>query len=196
MGYLIYDLEIVKAIPDRNKPNEPGIEYCAGWDDHANMGVSVIGAYDTEEARFRVFTQESFGEFAALAEERLLVGFNSIHFDDRVLKHVGVNVETTYDILQAMWVVAGLGREFQYPSHVGFGLAATAKANGLGSKTGWGGYAPVQWQRGEYGSVIDYCLEDVRLTWKLLEIVRLNGKLRDPRDPALWLHFNEEVPVW
>ena len=41
MGYLIYDLEIVKAIPDRNKPNEPGIEYCAGWDDHANM-LSLI----------------------------------------------------------------------------------------------------------------------------------------------------------
>ena len=196
MGYLIYDLEIVKAIPDHKKPNEPGIEYCAGWDDHANMGVSVIGAYDTEEARFRVFTQESFGEFEALAEERLLVGFNSIHFDDRVLKHVGVNVETKYDILQEMWVAAGLGRKFQYPSHVGFGLNATAQANGIGSKTGWGGYAPVQWQRGEYGSVIDYCLEDVRLTWKLLEIVRLNGKLRDPRDPALWLHFNEEVPVW
>ena len=46
---LICDIEIVNAIPDRNKPNEPGIEYCAGWNDHANMGVSVIGAYDAVE---------------------------------------------------------------------------------------------------------------------------------------------------
>lgn len=195
MGYLIYDLEIVKAIPDHKKPNEPGIEYCAGWDDHANMGVSVICAYDTEEAQFRVFTQERFWEFEALTKERILVGFNSIHFDDRVLRHVGINVDTQYDILREMWVAAGLRRDFQYPGHAGFSLDATVKANGLGSKTGWGGYAPVRWQRGEFGSVIDYCLEDVRLTWKLFEMVRRRGSLRDPRDPAHWLYFDEDVPV-
>ena len=180
---LIYDLEIIKAIPDRKKPNEPGIEYCAGWDDHANMGVSVIGAYDAIEDRFRVFTKEQFADFEALARERVLVGFNSIHFDDPVLAANGINVTTKWDLLQELWVAAGLGREFQYPSHVGFGLDATAQANGYGGKTGWGGYAPVQWQRGEYGSVIDYCLEDVRLTWRLVKQGLDVGTLRDPRNP-------------
>ena len=66
---LIYDLEIVKAIPDRKKAREPDIEYCSGWHDHANMGVSVIGAYDAIEDRFRVFTKEAFGDFEALAKE-------------------------------------------------------------------------------------------------------------------------------
>ena len=166
---LIYDIEIVKAIPDRNKPSEPGIEYCAGWDDHANMGVSVIGAYDFVEDRYRVFTEGTFGDFAALAEERILIGFNSVHFDDRVLAANGINVTTEWDLLQELWVSAGLGRQFQYPSHAGFSLDATAKANGLGSKTGWGGSAPIDWQRGEYGRVIDYCLQDVRLTWQLVK---------------------------
>ena len=184
---LIYDLEIVNAIPDRKKPNEPGIEYCAGWDDHANMGVSVIGAYDAIEDRFRVFTQEAFGDFEALANNRQLIGFNSIHFDDRVLAANGVNVKTDYDLLQELWAAAGLGRTFKYPSHAGFGLNAAAEANGYGSKTGWGGYAPVQWQRGEYGRVIDYCLEDVRLTWRLVQQVVEMGRLRDPRSPAEWL---------
>ena len=46
-GILVYDLEIVQAIPQRNKAKEPDIVYCAGWEDHANMGVSVIGAYDS-----------------------------------------------------------------------------------------------------------------------------------------------------
>ena len=146
---LIYDIEIVNAIPDRNKPNEPGIEYCAGWNDHAHMGVSVIGAYDAIEDRFRVFTNESFGDFETLASNRNVIGFNSIHFDDRVLAANGINVTTQWDLLQELWVAAGLGRTFEYPSHAGFGLNAAAQANGYGSKTGWGGYAPVQWQRGE-----------------------------------------------
>ena len=180
---LIYDLEIVKAIPDRKKAREPGIEYCAGWEDHANMGVSVIGAYDAIEDRFRVFTKEAFSDFEALARDRMVIGFNSIHFDDRVLAAIGINVTTQWDLLQELWVSAGLSREFQFPKNLGFGLDATAKANGFGGKTGWGGYAPVQWQRGEYGRVIDYCLEDVRLTWKLVEKVANAGILRDPRNP-------------
>ena len=183
-GILVYDLEIVQAIPQRNAAKEPDIVYCAGWDDHANMGVSVIGAYDSFDDRFRVFTKEGFSDFEELAHKRMLVGFNSIHFDDQVLKHVGVDVTTDYDLLQELWVGAGLGREFVYPSHAGFGLDATARANGVGAKTGWGGSAPIQWQRGEYGRVIDYCLEDVRLTWRLLEQVLKHGTLRDPRNPS------------
>ena len=190
---LIYDIEIVNAIPDRNRPNEPGIEYCEGWNDHANMGVSVIGAYDAIEDRFRVFTKESFGDFETLASNRHVIGFNSIHFDDQVLKANGVNVTTHWDLLQELWVAAGLGRTFEYPSHAGFGLNATALANGFGGKTGWGGHAPVQWQRGEYGNVIDYCLEDVRLTWRLVKQVLEVGALRDPRDSSQWLNIAEPL---
>ena len=190
---LIYDLEIVKAIPDRKKPNVPDVEYCAGWDDHANMGVSVISAYDAIEDRFRVFTKESFVDFEALAQDRQLIGFNSIHFDDQVLAANGINVTTKWDLLQELWVAAGLCRTFEYPSHVGFGLNATAEANGYGGKTGWGGYAPVQWQRGEYGSVIDYCLEDVRLTWRLVKEVVATGHLRDPRNPTQHLKLDTSL---
>ena len=190
---LIYDIEIVKAIPDRNGERLPDINYCEGWDDKASMGVSVICAYDITDDRYRVFTKECFKDFEELASENLLIGFNSIHFDDEVLKHEGINVRTQYDLLQELWVAAGLGRDFQYPSHAGFGLNATAQANEMGNKTGWGGYAPVQWQRGEYGSVIDYCLEDVRLTWHLVRQVLDVGALRDPRSPDKWL--NLEVPI-
>ena len=186
---LIYDIEIINAIPEKDKPDIPGIEYCKGWSDHANMGVSVIGAYDAVEDRFRVFTQETFTEFETLAKDRYLIGFNSIAFDDEVLKHVGINVKTDYDLLQELWVAAGLSRTFQYPSHTGFGLNATSEANGYGSKTGWGGHAPVQWQRGEWGSVIDYCLEDVRLTWRLVEQVMEISALRDPRNQRKWLNL-------
>jgi hypothetical protein len=41
MKYILYDLEIKNAIPDKSPI--PGIEYCGGWNDHGNMGISVIG---------------------------------------------------------------------------------------------------------------------------------------------------------
>lgn len=40
---LIYDCEIIKAIRDPKKVDLAHIEYCNGWDDYENMGISVIG---------------------------------------------------------------------------------------------------------------------------------------------------------
>ena len=82
-----------------------------------------------------------------------------------------------------MWRAAGLGPKFEYPSHLGFGLDATAKANQIGGKTGTGELAPINWQRGKIGNVIDYCLEDVRLTKRLIDRVLRLGILQDPRFP-------------
>ena len=56
---------------------------------------------------------------------------------------------------------------YEYKTHNGFTLNSFAEANyGMG-KTGNGGLAPVLWQQGKRGEVIDYCLNDVYLT-KLL----------------------------
>jgi hypothetical protein len=63
MRVLIYDIEIEKGIPDKKNPREPDIAYCAGWDDHANMGISVIGAYDSQTG-YRVFLKDNFDEFS------------------------------------------------------------------------------------------------------------------------------------
>lgn len=65
---LVYDCEIVKAIPSSKEAPTPGIEYCAGWRDFANMGISVIGAYDYETDRYRVFLEDGFQEFAELVQ--------------------------------------------------------------------------------------------------------------------------------
>lgn len=56
---LVYDIEIIKAIPQKDSPKKQGIEYCKGWHDHQNMGISVIGAYSFEDDRYRVFTKDN-----------------------------------------------------------------------------------------------------------------------------------------
>lgn len=192
MKILIYDIEIIKAVPDKKFPVQEGVEYCAGWQDHANMGVSVIGAYDYASNRYRTFCADNFDEFRSLKiKSDTVVTFNGIGFDDKVLSACsvdGVSHPNHYDILRELWLGAGLGPEFIYPSHIGFGLEAVGMANFGLSKTGNGALAPVDWQQGKIGSVIDYCLNDVALTKRCFDRIRTMGGLLDPRDSS---HFIE-----
>jgi hypothetical protein len=181
---IVYDCEIIKAILGKKDLPLQHIEYCRGWDDHAGMGISCICAYDCEESCYRVFLKDNFGEFQDLVNAHdFIVGFNSIAFDNRLCAANGITVpeNKSYDLLQEIWVAAGLSPSFQYPSHTGYGLDAVCHANFGLRKTGNGALAPVDWQRGRHGKVIDYCLQDVRMTKKLLEISLL-GEIVDPRN--------------
>lgn len=178
---IIYDCEIIKAIPSRTLE---GIEYCNGWRDFANMGISVICAYDYFKDRYRVFCKDNFEDFQKLVDSTdVIVSFNGLAFDNRLCQANGLNVpdEKSYDLLVEVWAAAGLGPEYQYPSHTGFGLDACVKANFPNeAKSGHGELAPIQWQRGEIGAVIDYCLQDVRLTKMLIDKIREIGQLKNP----------------
>lgn len=49
------DVEIKKAILGRAETPLPGIGYCAGWRDFANMGVACVCTYDIVTHLSRVF---------------------------------------------------------------------------------------------------------------------------------------------
>jgi hypothetical protein len=188
---LIYDCEIIRAIPDRNEPPIPGIEYCKGWGDHANMGVSVIGAYDYAADRYRVFSKDNFEEFGALARSSdLLVGFNNIGFDDKLIAASNIFFDQNlldfivvprYDILSETWVAAGLKPTWGGGAYGGYSLDAICKATLGEAKTGNGAMAPIWWQRGEIGKVIDYCLQDIKLTKRLFDLALNDVPIRNPK---------------
>jgi hypothetical protein len=183
---LVYDIEIKKAIPSKNGPRLPDIEYCEGWRDHANMGIAVLGAYDYVERRARIFMKDNLDEFVRLTEQHdVIVGFNSIAFDNKiVLAELGVDLTPkSYDILVELWRGAGLAPVFNFRTHGGFGLDAACKANFDTEKTGNGALAPVDFQRGNFGTVVDYCLNDVRLTCQLLDRIIAYSAVADPRNP-------------
>lgn len=197
---LIYDIEIKNAIPPKDGALDPEVAYCAGWGDHANMGIACIGCYDYVEDRYRVFMDDNLLDFYALACVRSpLVGFNNIAFDDAVIRatagelYPGDDVAHRYDILVQLWEAAGLGPKFQYPSHMGFSLDAVSKANFGAAKSGNGALAPVDFQRRRYGALIDYCLNDVRLTKRALDWILTHGWLADPREPTRRLHVRRPV---
>jgi len=185
---LIYDCEIIKAIEDKRHPKQEGIEYCDGWQDHANMGISCVCCYDYDTGRYRVFLNDNdegwdLLQYAFNHNSGPLVGFNNIGFDNKLLRANEFVVDDShcYDILQQIWVADNLTPEFHYPSHIGYSLDAVLSANFPNlQKSGHGALAPVLWQQGRLGQVIDYCLEDIRLTKKVLDKILKTGRLLNP----------------
>jgi len=186
---IIYDIEILRGI-ERKEKQIPDIEYCNGWDDHANMGITVVGAYDYLEDRYRVFLDDNKDDLPKLVADRnpLLVGFNNIRFDNAVLRVTrdwgDWNDARSYDLLQEIWAAAGFGPEFDATTHAGFGLDRMCEVNFGTRKTGYGGTAPVDWQQGRRGKVIDYCLNDIRLTKQLFNRVLDGAPIKHPKERA------------
>jgi hypothetical protein len=195
---IVYDIEIVNAITDNKTSKLPDIKYCNGWNDKSNMGISVIGCYDFETDRFRVFCKDNFNEFVNLVNNTDIVcGFNSINFDNEVVKAeklINIPKEKSYDLLIEVWKALGLGSKFEYPSHAGYSLDAIAKTNTQYFKTGNGALAPILWQQGKIGSVIDYCLEDVKITKILIQKVMNIGGLKCPKT-GNWLKIRSPYEV-
>ena len=170
----IYDLEIVKAIPNKNEERMQNIQYCDGWHDHAGMGMSCLCGYDTLSQRTRVLLNDNVKDFQEYTEgDTLIVTFNGINFDDKVLRACfpDLNYPLTtphYDILAEV-----RGKTGQFVK-----LDQLCRDNGLTVKSGSGAFAPVLWQQKKFGEVIDYCCNDVQMTWELYElIVKNEGKI-------------------
>jgi len=179
---IVYDVEIIKAIPSSNEKRISGIEYCQGWGDHANMGISVICAYDYAEQRYHVFCEDNFKEFKSLVLNNFVVGFNSESFDDKVCDANGICVNTGYDILREVYKAKG---SEPYPEkfdsrYKGYGLNALAQLTLGAQKTGHGAPAPIDWQLGNIGKVISCCINDVRITKELFDQIIAGSPLIDP----------------
>ena len=179
---IILDVEIKKAILGRNETPIEGIEYCSGWRDFAGMGISCVCTYDITTHLSRVFLEEDLYTFENYISGKHTSGFNTRRFDNTLLHHHGVDVEKVggphYDILEEIWLALGLNPDkFNPRTHGGWGLDAVCQATLGIAKTGHGALAPVWWQQGKRGKVIDYCLNDVHMEGSLLLHIINNGGL-------------------
>jgi hypothetical protein len=205
---LIFDIEIEKAILRRKEVPEAGIEYCRGWEDFENMGIACICTYSYLYDEYRVFFLDGLSHFVRYVRlhNYLVAGYNIVNFDLKLLKEFSrpnnqLNKQNRenififteigkclfpYDLLRKVWGSAGHDPNiFNYETHAGYGLDAMAKANLGSGKTGHGAYAPVLWQKGKYSDVVNYCLDDVRLTKELIDLVMTRGFLFDPKDNSI-----------
>jgi len=183
---IIYDVEIIRAIPSKDQPRDLSLEYCKGWGDYLNMGISIVTVYISEgfssyPAGVRTFiNQESkipydFPDFRLLLEEQpIVLGFNSLRFDDKVAAANGIEITTNYDICaQIKKAAQGAGT---YP------LRNIAIANGL--HKGDGALAPLLWQMGKRDEVIAYGKEEMESLVRILQL-GLRGELKNPNNESL-----------
>ena len=182
MKTLIYDLEIVRCIPSSSTRFDE-YEYCDGWRDFENMGISVCAygwLWDEAITVFKWNDKEPRALFAeALKEADIISGFNSSAFDDHLLAANGIQARTNYDILAEARLAAYGSTEWQkQPDGASYKLDAIAQANGQ-KKIGSGSLAPQWWQEGLEQKVLDYCFHDVAVERKMLRML-LACILRDP----------------
>lgn len=181
---IIYDIEIENAILGRNETPKSNIKYCEGFHDFANMGIACIGVADLSVGRTRVFLKDNLAEFEKIFRESdCIVGFNNHRFDNRLLIANGLTlpVGKSYDILEEIWKSLGLSITYRWETHGGLSLDEFAYANFKIRKTGSGATAPIDWQEGRKGKVIDYCLADVEMTRRLLQRIINKGSLKHPK---------------
>lgn len=192
----LYDIEIIKAIPPKHGPRDPNLQYCGGWGDHANMGISVVGyalgeivspphvAWD--EPSYVIGNEYGLAYIQATLEklDPEIMGFNSLMFDDSVMAANGVDLATTYDLLVETRLAAYGSNDYRdAPAGHSYALGKLAEGNGL-AKTGTGANAAEQWQQGKHKAVADYCLQDIAITCKLLNL-GLKGRLINPNNGDL-----------
>lgn len=208
-GVVIYDIEIINPIRPKElkgtwlnslnqwKAENPGKEivFSDSWTDFQSMGIACIGAYDYQTDLFRVFLKDNMIDFITLINSRKwLVGYNNTNFDDKILFAYDIPHPKTWDLLRAIWTARG--DDPDRPRFKGTGLNDVSMANNLPGKYGDGMQAALNWQMGNFGQTIDYCLRDVWLTKKLIDICVNEGNIVDAEGNILditppWLEYDE-----
>lgn len=179
MKAIIYDCEIKSAIPIKSEQLRPNIHYCKGWEDFIGMGISVIGVYDYHVGQYRIFCEDNISDFAALIEDSdLVMGFNHIHFDNKLIGAHGIEFDPrkNWDLYTEAKEASGADKYAK-----GYKLDDFALVNFRIRKKSSGGQAPILWQQGKIGQVIDYCLTDVWLVKRCIDLIVDTGSIMDPR---------------
>ena len=164
MDKIVFDIETKNSFAD-----------VGGEVNLKNLDVSVVGIYSYNQNQYFCFEENEFDKLGDLLKRaHLLVGFSSKRFDLPILeKYFNFNLSAVghFDILEE--IEKAFGRRI--------GLDALAQANlGIG-KTGKGLEAIELYRRGEMEKLKSYCLQDVKITKEIFELIKNKGFLWIPQ---------------
>lgn len=160
---LVFDIETKNTFDD-----------VGGQHNITKLEASVVGVYSYAEDKYLIFDENEFEALGELFKKaHLIIGFYSKKFDVPVMeKYFNFNLSAIphFDILEE--IEKNLGRRI--------GLGVLAEANvGMG-KTGHGLEAIDLYRNGEMQKLKDYCLQDVRITKEIYELIKNQGYLWIP----------------
>lgn len=157
------------------------------------FNVSVVGVYSYVGDAYTCFDEYELDKVGELLKHaHLLVGFSSKRFDLPILqKYFKFNLSAIphFDILEEV--------EKNYGRRIGLGILAEANL-GMG-KSGKGLDAIEYYKNGEMEKLKAYCIQDVRITKELYELIKKQGYLWIPdRNSAhmakVEFHYKEIEP--
>lgn len=159
MRYIVFDLETQNMFQD------------AGSNNPADLDISVATVYDSETEKYTTVTIDELELLWPIIEKAdALVGFNSNHFDIPLLNKYYPGDLThikSIDLLED--IKKSLGRRLR--------LDTIAEAT-VGAKKSASGVQAVRWWReGKIDEIKKYCEQDVKVTKKVFEFARANGKV-------------------
>ena len=161
--FLIIDVETQRLVQE-----------VGGWDHVDKLGISVACAYDSKTDQFLSYQEKDLKNLIELCEERLVIGYNIRGFDLPVLAPYGLNPKKL-DVFDIMYDIEALTRQ-RYLK-----LEAVARGTlGVG-KSADGLQAVEWWKSGQIQKIIDYCIQDVRVTRDIFQFGRQNGFIRIQR---------------
>ena len=171
--FLVLDIETQKLVQD-----------VGGWDHVDKLGISVACAYDSKTDQFLAYRENEIKNLIELCEERLVVGYNIRGFDLPVMVPYGLEIKRL-DVFDIMYDLETLTRQrFLKLEYVAQGTLGSGKsADGL--------MAVEWWKQGQIQKIIDYCMQDVKVTRDVFQFGRQNGFVRIQRSEEKVV----EVPV-
>jgi DEAD/DEAH box helicase domain-containing protein len=160
MKKIVFDIE-TKNFFDTVPSNDP-----------ADLDMSCVCIHDSETDKYMSFTQENLKDLWPILEKAdLLIGFNSDHFDIPILnKYYSGDLTKIKSLDLLKEVKNSLGRRIK--------LDTIAEGTLGRHKTGHGADAMIWWRAGEHQKVIDYCVEDVRITKEIYDYALKNKSLK------------------
>lgn len=143
-----------------------------GSNDPADLDISVLCIHDSETGQFSSFLENDFNKLWPILETAdMLITWNGDHFDIPILNEYYAGDLTkikSLDMMKEMQTV--LGRRLK--------LDSVAEATLGINKSGKGAEAIDWWHNGQVDKIIEYCIDDVRITRQLYDYAMANGYLK------------------
>jgi DEAD/DEAH box helicase domain-containing protein len=161
--FLIIDVETQRLVQE-----------VGGWDHVDKLGISVACAYDSKTDQFIAYRENELSKLIELCEERLVIGYNIRGFDLPVMVPYGLDPKRL-DVFDIMYDLQALTRQ-QFMK-----LEAVARGTLNAGKSADGLLAVEWWKKGEVQKIIDYCMQDVKVTRDIFQFGRQNGFVKIKR---------------
>ncbi len=146
----------------------------------SDLSPSFVGVYSYKQNKYLSYFESDFPALKELMKEpALLVGFSSNHFDLPILSRV-------LNIVFDKHPRVDLCEELEMRTGRRVGLNTLALVNLGRGKTGHGTEAPQLFAEGRTEELKEYCLNDVKLTKELYDLVRSKGEIKIPKKDSIY----------